>query len=1527
MAKALVLVLMVAAALLTMATPAWAKTYSGTCGTCTWSIDEEGLLTIAPERGSSGTLKSSTVHETRPFPWNEHFDDIKRVKVAQGVKGCPSLAKMFYQHHYIADVDLSGLDLSATTDLSEMFDGCQSLQTVTWGSASTASVTNISSMFAYCNRIQVIDLSRLDLRAVKDMSHLAQGCESLTELRMPAAGTPAVTDASYLFAGCKSLTSANPSWLAQAHLTAATRMFDGCAALGSVELSSLHLGGVSDLSGLFNGCESLTGVNTEQLDVSGAEDLSSLFQGCSSLSSIDLSPLDTGKATSMSLMFSGCTSLSSLDPSQLDTGSLENASGLFSGCVALTSIDLSRLDLHEVRDLSNLFRDCAALTSYALPDTGTPHLTTTNGMFSGCKILPSVDVDALDFSGVTDAGSMFYDCEALTSIDLSRVELRGVQNASCLFSRCEALESISFPETGLTSLTSTSDMFSYCESLEQIDLSGFDTSNVTDMSSMFYGCSRLASLDVSGFDTHQVTNMRYMFAICPVYELAVSDFDTSKVTDMSGMFTGCYVQSLDLSRWQTSQVKTMEEMFQWCHNLTTLDISSFDTSGMGSDCMEDMFDGCTDLESFTIGERFYGPIPAATSTTGAWWSTSERLWFEPEAIEDDRRGIPDTYTKMGDGYVVGKTTSTDKHVYPDFAGLHDGVSNTLRTGIGYTWFSPISISTTSGYAALGALASEQSYPIPGLEVTRIGDEDYCDAMVPQGVCVTDDFVLVSAYCSWSEKDGMKHSLESNATVGGNPQLAAEIASHHCHESVSTHDSVIYVLDRTDGRYLKTLVLEGFGGLSGTGNHVGGITFDGGSVWVAMSMYKPLGKVQECRIPLSAIEEAVDTEGRSDSVVLATDQFDMVPCSSASAVERASVNTWYDGLLWVGEFKRSDDKANCRLVGFEPVGDKLVARRTIYIPKSANGITFAEHGGQTYLIMNRSTGRKHDSSLLVWPIDPSQATQTVQAKDARVINVPPMMEELCVDGDDIYSVYEGGALVYAGIDGWKNRCNTTIDEICVGSLSGLLDGDWTWRKGSGRSYLTSLLVECPVDVTGYDSDGCVVCQIKDGVVDEETLAYGVKAYEAGDAKYVIYPSDQEYRFEIVATDAGSMSVTVCEYGEDEECPAETNVEYEDLALRTGQTYEVAVASSVDVGGADPRTTITTDGQQCEPSHVGEDRYDPWYTEVRTSIDQGSGWVTESYVIKFGDVGIVEAVPDEGQQFLGWYESGELVSKDATYAFVAKWGPELHARFGQLEEPQPEPEPEPEPIDISGATASVAGEQTYTGEALEPAVSVELEGKVLQRDVDYTVSYANNVEVGTATVTIAGIGDYTGSLTASFKIVAPSDPGPGDDPGEDPGEDPGDDPGDKVATVAVYRLYNKKTSEHLWTTSANEYKQLPIITKGDWRQEDVAWMAPDGVGTPVYRLYNKKMGDHYYSMDENEVRVLTTKHGWTVDNGGAPAFWSAAKGDAGAIPLYCVYNSRLKKGQHHFTRSVAERDFLTTKAGWRYEKEAFYGYPPA
>ena len=75
-----------------------------------------------------------------------------------------------------------------------------------------------------------------------------------------------------------------------------------------------------------------------------------------------------------------------------------------------------------------------------------------------------------------------------------------------------------------------------------------------------------------------------------------------------------------------------------------------------------------------------------------------------------------------------------------------------------------------------------------------------------------------------------------------------------------------------------------------------------------------------------------------------------------------------------------------------------------------------------------------------------------------------------------------------------------------------------------------------------------------------------------------------------------------------------------------------------------------------------------------------------------------------------------------------------------------------LSLRNASFGEIADQSYTGSAIEPAVTLSLDGVELEEGVDYTLEYADNVEVGTATVTATGIGDYGGSLSASFQIVA-------------------------------------------------------------------------------------------------------------------------------------------------------------------------------
>jgi len=81
-------------------------------------------------------------------------------------------------------------------------------------------------------------------------------------------------------------------------------------------------------------------------------------------------------------------------------------------------------------------------------------------------------------------------------------------------------------------------------------------------------------------------------------------------------------------------------------------------------------------------------------------------------------------------------------------------------------------------------------------------------------------------------------------------------------------------------------------------------------------------------------------------------------------------------------------------------------------------------------------------------------------------------------------------------------------------------------------------------------------------------------------------------------------------------------------------------------------------------------------------------------------------------------------------------------------------DPDPIDIKTAKIAAIPDQTYTGAALTPAVTVTLDGVNLKNGIDYIVSYEKNTNEGTASVTVTGQGTYTGSVKANFVIKKPA-----------------------------------------------------------------------------------------------------------------------------------------------------------------------------
>lgn len=63
----------------------------------------------------------------------------------------------------------------------------------------------------------------------------------------------------------------------------------------------------------------------------------------------------------------------------------------------------------------------------------------------------------------------------------------------------------------------------------------------------------------------------------------------------------------------------------------------------------------------------------------------------------------------------------------------------------------------------------------------------------------------------------------------------------------------------------------------------------------------------------------------------------------------------------------------------------------------------------------------------------------------------------------------------------------------------------------------------------------------------------------------------------------------------------------------------------------------------------------------------------------------------------------------------------------------------------------GNQKYTGKAITPEITLRYGTKTLKQGTDFKAEFKNNVEPGTATVKLTGIGNYTGERQTTFNIL--------------------------------------------------------------------------------------------------------------------------------------------------------------------------------
>lgn len=166
-----------------------------------------------------------------------------------------------------------------------------------------------------------------------------------------------------------------------------------------------------------------------------------------------------------------------------------------------------------------------------------------------------VGIQDWDVSKVTSTMDMFYNANRLTSLNL------GSWNTK--------------------SLKTPNGMFHGCSALTTLDVSGWNTSNVTTLQSIFSHCRGLTALNVAGWDVQKVTDMSFAFSDCGALVLDLHTWKTNSLTTLEKAFAGAGANTINVTGWNTSKVITMDSAFENTASLGSLDLSTWDTSGVG----------------------------------------------------------------------------------------------------------------------------------------------------------------------------------------------------------------------------------------------------------------------------------------------------------------------------------------------------------------------------------------------------------------------------------------------------------------------------------------------------------------------------------------------------------------------------------------------------------------------------------------------------------------------------------------------------------------------------------------------------------------------------------------------------------------------------------------------------------------------------------------------------------------------------------------------------------------------------------
>lgn len=365
------------------------------------------------------------------------------------------------------------------------------------------------------------------------------------------------------------------------------------------------------------------------------------------------------------------------------------------------------------------------------------------------------------------------------------------------------------------------------------------------------------------------------------------------------------------------------------------------------------------------------------------------------------------------------------------------------------------------------------------------------------------------------------------------------------------------------------------------------------------------------------------------------------------------------------------------------------------------------------------------------------------------------------------------------------------ELCFSWLASMDDNysSHTTTSFSSGSYRI-IRINCEVDVSVFDENGNTVAAI----INEEPQNLGdyslISGINENDEKYVVLPVDATYAVEITGRSDDAVNYEISEYSA-EMGDFTRIVNYFDVSLKKGATLKgtIPAYSQIDqnsggVNGSNVDYILYDSRKQLLIGEdlKGDEATNAYYSVIVSIPDETSGRVLGQGTYQYGNFAKLSASENDGYTFDGWYSGEDLVSSEKEYRICVKSNTELVAKFKKTSRQTDKTQGNDEESYVESSYASAVDKETsgtetdtiedkieskktlssakislkkttftYNGKKITPVFTVKNDSTILIEGTDYRVTYKRNASVGTATVVITGIGNYSGSITEKFKIV--------------------------------------------------------------------------------------------------------------------------------------------------------------------------------